>query len=167
MTDIARRRTGRAAGFTLAELLLVSVLMMGVSVVTAQTWRYLAVDIIDLRTRARLSQELRIAVESVSQDMGSVVGATPVDGNSILLCQDSGTTPDGQADWGSPDIVVQYYVADRKLIRKDQSTATEIVIAGDVSSFTVENLTGTVVRMIIEVQRGDVTRKATFIWSRP
>ena len=164
---MARRRTRRAAGFTLAELLLASVLMMGVSVVIAQTWRYLAVDIIDLRTRVRLSQELRIAFESISQDMGAVVGATPVGGDSMLLCQDSGKTPNGQADWGEPDIVVQYYISDGKLIRNDQSTGTEIVIASDVSNFTVENLTDSVLLMIVEVQRGGVTRKATFIWSSP
>lgn len=164
---MARRRTHKAAGFTLAELLLVSVLMMGVSMVTAQTWRYLGVDIVNLRNRVRLSQELRIAVESISRDMGAVVGATPVDGDSVLLCQDGGKTPNGQADWGKPDIVLQYYVSDGKLIRKDQSTGTEIVIASDVSNFTVEYLTGSVLRMIVEVQRRDVARKVTFIWSSP
>ena len=164
---MADRPPHKAKGFTFVELLLVSILMTGVTVLIAQTWRYLAVDILDLRARARLSQELRIAAESISQDMGAVVAATPVGGDSVLLCQDSGPTPNGLADWADPDIVVQYYLSGGKLIRANQSAGTEIVIAGDVSSFTVENLAGSLVRMILEVQRRGVTRQVTFLWSSP
>lgn len=164
---MAGPRPHKAKGFTFGELLLVSILMTGVTLLIAQTWRYLAVDIIDLRDRARLSQELHIAVESISADMGAVVAATPVGGDSVLLCQDSGQTPNGLADWALPDIVLQYYLSDGKLIRANQSTGTEIVIAGDVSSFSVEQLAGSIVRMILQVQRKDITRQVTFMWSSP
>jgi len=157
----------RAGGFTLGELLVVSMLMTGLTVAIAQTWRYLAVDIVDLRTRARLSQELRIAVESLAEDMGAVVGAAPMGGDGVLLCRDSGQTPNGLADWGAPDIVVQYYLSDGKLIRADQSTGAEIVIAGDVSSFTIEDLPGSLLRMILEVRRRGLSRQVTFMWSSP
>ena len=155
----------RAKGFTLGELLVVSLLMMALTLVIAQTWRYLAVDITDLRARARLSQELRIAVESISEDMGAVVGATPMGSDGVLLCRDSGQTPNGLPDWGPPDIVVQYYLSDGKLIRADQAAGTEIVIAGDVAGFTVEDLTGSLLRMILEVQYKGVARQVTLMWS--
>jgi hypothetical protein len=156
-----------SGGFTLGELLVVSIVMTGLTLMIAQTWRYLAVDIVELRARARLSQELHIAFESLAEDMGAVVGAAPMGSDGVLLCRDSGKTPNGLADWGEPDIVVQYYLLDGKLIRADQSTGTEIVIAGDVSSFAVENLAGSLLRMVLEVQHSGISRQVTFMWSSP
>jgi type II secretory pathway pseudopilin PulG len=164
---MADRSSNRRAGFTLTELLVVSVLMMALALVTTQVWRFLSADMTDLAARARLAKELRLAVESIREDMGSVVGATPVGTGGVLLCKDGGPSPNDEADWAEPDRVVQYYFGDGKLFRLDQSTGAEIVVAGDVSSFTVEDLTESLIRMVIQVRRGDLSRQVTLLWSRP
>lgn len=165
--DVAGAPSNKAAGFTLAELLIVSVLMMGLAMVTAKVWRFLSADMADLAARVRLNQELRFAVEGLREDMGAAVGATPVGAGGVLLCKDGGATPNGVADWVEPDIVVEYYLFDGKLFRLDQSSGTEIVIADDVSGFTIEDVTASLMRMVVEVQRSGVTRQATLMWSRP
>lgn len=153
--------------FTLMELLVVSMLMAGLTIIAATSWRYLTVQMTDCTARARAAQELRFAVENIAQDMGAAVGATPVGGNGVLLCLDGGSNPNGQADWASPDVLVQYSVSDGQLVRYDQSAGTEVTVAGDVSSLVVENVTATLLRIVVQVRRSDVTRQATLFWSKP
>jgi len=141
--------------------------MMALALIMAQVWRSVSLDGAELTARARLARELRFAVETLSRDMGAAVGAMPVGGSRVLICRDWGQTPNGQADWGEPDRMVEYYVSDGQLVRLDQSAGTELVIAEDVSAFTAENVTASLLRMIVEVERAGISRQVTLMWSRP
>ena len=63
-------------GFTLMELMSGSVLMGMVAMITAQFWRFHTVQRDDLVSRVRASQELALALEALSTDLGSAVGAS-------------------------------------------------------------------------------------------
>ena len=159
--------TSRAAGFTLLELLIASGLSIGLTLIAAQFCGYFLANVTDLNARARAAQELRFAVSSITRDMGPAVGATVMAGNQVLLCKDGGDVPDGVADWAPPDTLILYSWVDGQLLRQDQSTGVEIVVADDVSAFAVEDVAPSVLQISITVQRRDLSRQASLLWSRP
>ncbi len=163
--DKRSRHDGRA--FTLVELMVASLLMTVLTVMTAQVWRFFSTEMKDLAGRARVAQELRFAMESICEDMGATVGAIVVEPDRVRLCKDAGTPPDGVANWAPPDIMVEYYLVGTQLVRDDTSSGSQIVMADSVSQFAVQDVSGTVVQMDIEMTRGDVSRQVTLMWSRP
>ncbi len=154
-------------GFTLTELLVVSVLMAWLTLMTAQMWRYFSSEMADLAGRARVAQELRFAVESICQGMGATVGAVVVEDDRITFCKDAGAQPDGVPNWTPPDIMVEYYLSNGQLVSYETTSGSQIVIADSVSQFAVRNVTESVLEMVIGVQRGDVQRQVTLLWSKP
>ena len=160
------RRTDRNAGFTLLEMLIAAMLSIGLAMITAQFWTYFSRQLNDLSARTRVAQELRFAVDSVARDMGPAVGATPVGQDSVLVCKDGGDA-NGLPEWGEPDSLIMYSLVDGQLVREDQASGVEIVIADNVSSFAVEDVGVSVLRMTIVVERGDVSRQVALLWSRP
>lgn len=162
-----KRSRHHGGAFTLVELLVTSVLMTVLTLMTAQVWRYFSTEMKDLAGRARVSQELRFAMESICEDMGATVGAIVVEPNRVRLCKDGGLYLDGVANWAPPDIMVEYYLVGTKLIRDNTSSGSQIVMADSVSQFAVQDVSGTVVQMDIEITRGDVSRQVTLMWSRP
>ncbi len=150
------RRPSRA--FTLLELLVVATLMILVSMMTAQMWRHFSAQAANLDQRAGAAQELRFALEGIRQDMGPVVWATPVSGDRLLICME---TPDGT------ERTVEYSVTNGHLLRYDQTSGTSTLVADHVSAFTAENLTDTVLQLVVTITRGNTSRQATILWSRP
>jgi len=157
---------GRAA-FTLVELLVVSILMMGLMLIIAQIWRFLSVDMTDLMARSRVGQELRVATEALAEDFGPAVGVTRVSDQRILICKDGGATPNGTADWADPDIMIEYYLSNGKLQRVDQSTGAELVIAENVATFSATELAESILRIVVGIERADLGRQVTLLWSMP
>jgi len=155
----------RGKGFTLLELLIVSVLMVGVMALTAEMWRYFSVGLVDLNARSKALEELRLAVETISTDMGSAVGATTVGDDRIVFCKDGGEY-NGHADWAPPDKLVEYYLADGQLVRYDCSDGSQVT-AARVTGFEVENVTETLLRIAIRFDSADVSREITLMWSKP
>jgi type II secretory pathway pseudopilin PulG len=161
-----RRSAIPATAFTLLELLVVSVLMAAISLIVAQMWRYFSVDLTDLGARARAAQELRLAVESLQEDMGSAVAATRMSDSHVLICKDGPPDYDG-VPWNQQDVQVEYYLSEGKLVRYDHSTAAEMTIASDVADFAVADLSPSLLEMVIQVQRSGLSRQVTLRWSRP
>ena len=159
---------GRPAhGFTLVELLVVSVLMASVTLITAQMSQYFSEDMTSLAARARAVRELRFAVHGICDDLGATVGAIVVAEDRIRLCKDDGDDPNGQADWVPPDVMVEYYLSDGQLVRYEPASGSQIVIADSVSQFAVRNITDTVFEIIVAVARSDIERRVTLMWSKP
>jgi len=159
-------RRGRAA-FTLVELLVVSILTMALTLVIAQVWRFLSVDMTDLMARSRVGQELRVATETLAEDFGPAVGVTCVTDQRVLICKDGGASPNGIADWADPDVTIEYYLGDAKLQRVDQSTGAELVIAEDVVTFSVTELAESILRIVVGIERAGLARQVTLMWSMP
>lgn len=161
------RAPANRPGFTLLELLITAGLCAGLAMITAHFWRFYSYQLGDLKTRARAAQELRLAVDSITHDLGSTVGATPVGDDAVMLCRDAGDIPNGSAQWGEPDQMVLYSLVDGQLVRDDQSLGVAIVVADGVRTFAAEDVSESVLRVTIAVGFGDVTRQATLMWGRP
>lgn len=154
-------------GFTLLELLIAAGLSVGMVLITAQFWRYYSRQLEDLKARAHVAQELRIALGAIRRDMGPAVGATPVGADQVLLCIDGGPDPDGTAEWGAPDTLVTYSLVNGKLVRTDQASGVEIVLVDHVSGFTVEDITASLLQMTVAIEKGGISRQMVLRWSRP
>ena len=159
-------RTCKGAGFTLLELLIAAMLSIGLMLIAGQFWGYFSRQLSDINARARAAQELRFAVSSITQDMGPAVGAVPVGSDGVLLCKDGGDA-NGLPEWAEPDGLVSYSLVGGQLVRQDQSSGVSIVVADNVSVFAVEDVSPTVLRMTIAIQRADITRQVSLLWSRP
>ena len=155
-----RRMFGqRAKGFTLMELTVVSGLAIGLAMMTAQMWRYFTVQAADLSQRCDAAQELKLAMQSVANDMGSVVTATPTASNGLrITCLALG---------GQSNVTVEYWLSGQLLKRKDVATGVSVTIATKVSGFTATDVTSSLLRVTIYTTAGTITRQATLYWSRP
>ncbi|MCD6378717.1 MAG: type II secretion system protein [Planctomycetes bacterium] len=163
------RRGGCSArcedGFTLLELLIVSVLMVFVTALTAEMWRYFSIGLVNLDARSKAVEEMRFALETISADVGSAVGATALGEDRVLFCKDGGDY-NCQADWAPPDTMVEYYLSNNHLIRYNRSDGTQITVAR-VSDFEVENITDELMRFTIRFEVGDVSKQVILMWSKP
>jgi len=159
-------RKPRCAGFTLLELLVAAMLTILLTMIVAQAWRHLSVGLADSAARTRCGQELRLALNSLSRDLGIAVAATPLEAGRILLCLDGGDEPNGLADWAEPDESVEYVLRGGHLLRRQTQTGQEFVVAADVGDFAIRNIGGTV-ELTLRVQRGAVQRQASLTWSPP
>jgi len=158
-----RRRFRR--GFTLIELMVVSILMAIVVLITSQFWRWFSPSVAEMIGREHILGEARIAMQNLAADFGSAVGAVAVGNNRLMLCKDSGDFPNGLADWAAPDVLVDYYLVDGTLQRSDLSTGAEFAVADGISNFTVEQ--GPPLRITMGLQRKGASRQLVFIWSTP
>ena len=161
------RGTHTGAAFTLLELLIASVLSIGLTLIAAQFWGYFSVSLTELNDRARLAQEMRFAVEGLTQDFGTTVGASVMAADEVLLCRDGGNVPNGSPDWAPPDTLVRYSLISGQLVRQDLSSGVSLAVADNVSVFAVQDVTASVLRMDITVLRGDISRQVSLLWSRP
>jgi prepilin-type N-terminal cleavage/methylation domain-containing protein len=145
-------------GFSLIELMVVSVLMVLVATMSAQMWRYFRAQAADLTSRTRTAQELRMALESLADDMGSVVWAIPVDPTHLLVCR--------QAPGAPTRVTIEYSLDAGQLVRLDQSTGIAIPVADCVSAFSVRNATEEILQIDIAIRSGGTTHRSTLFWSR-
>ncbi len=77
----------RARGFTLLELLVVSILMVGLMMMTAQMWKHYTAEAADLSGRTVAARELRLAIDGLAGDLGNVVWAVPTTDAGLLVCR--------------------------------------------------------------------------------
>jgi type II secretory pathway pseudopilin PulG len=153
-----KRPMQRRRGFSLVEVTVACVLTAFLATMLSTTWRLVMPSTADLIVWGQVFQELDVAVTALSRDIGGSlpdnghVGTkgqgmllqcrkvTDVDGDHFQMCFDS-ASPNGNADWGSPDTVVDYHVdaADRKLIRSCGTTA--FTVARNVDSILVTPVT--------------------------
>lgn len=163
---MAARRPNRA--FTLLEMLVASMLTILLALIVARAWGHLSTGLGDCAARARCAEELRLALHSLSRDLGSAVGATPLEAGRLLVCIDGGDQPDGLAQWDQPDQVVEYVVRKGQLIRRPLQGSQELVAADAVEELAVRSLAngGTVV-LTLRVRCDGIQRQAELTWSRP
>jgi type II secretory pathway pseudopilin PulG len=151
--DISARRGG---GFTLLELLIASILAIMVGAMTAQLWRYFSAQATNLSQRARAAQELKFALETLRSDMGAITWALPANEGRLLINK---YTLSGQ------EALVEYYVDGGNLRRYDHVTGVSVPLASNVSGFYVENIEGSVLRVVVTVTCGQTDHQATLLWS--
>jgi hypothetical protein len=147
-------------GFSIIEISVTGVLLVLLSMLIANAWIGIGRPLVETTFRSRVAQESVLAMTSLARDFGGclpdgsgalgsklayqLVGRTQPGGSELWLCFDGGATPNGAADWASPDIVVVYQLIDSDLIRTDQSTGAEFVVAKNLQSFALEDVGGAV-----------------------
>ncbi len=154
-------------GFTILELLIVAILMVMVTMIIAQFWRWILPSITDLNARWHILRENRVTMQNLASDFGPTVGILPVSSEQLILCQDGGDFPNGLADWSEPDRMVDYSLVNSKLVRSDISSGMEVTVANCVSGFEVEQLSPTLLRISLELSSYNITRQMVFFWSQP
>ena len=114
-------------GFTILELLIVSILMVIVMMITSQFWKWFSPCLADLIAREHLLREARLVTQSFAYDFGS---ATEITGGDQLVINGN----------------IYYYrqnSSDPNLYRRNISGSSEFVIADCISDFSVvENPAG-------------------------
>ncbi len=174
--------TNHRRGFTLLEVTVVSFLLAFLTLLLSATWSGLVRPTADLVHRTRLAQEANLAAASLVRDLaGSLpnpegrigtktqfrfVGRMQPSNNQLWLCFDGSATPNGIADWGSPDTVIIYEVQDNRLVRWDQSSSTSYTVANYVQQLDVQDM-GDRVQLKITFQYRGITQTYTLIARDP
>ena len=155
-----QRSSQRRRGFSLMEVSIASGLLIFLAMLIAETWIGLGRPLLETAHRCRVAQESNLALACLAGDLGAclpgsagsvggrstsqLVGRTQPGGTQLWLCFDGGATPNGVADWASPDVVVTYELVSDGLVRTDQSTGVQFVAARKVDSLAVADLGGEV-----------------------
>jgi prepilin-type N-terminal cleavage/methylation domain-containing protein len=174
---ISIRRARR--GFTLVEIMVVSGLLVVLAVLVSNAWAGLGRPLVNVATQCRLANEANAAAACLARDLcGSLadtqgrlgaktayqfVGRMQPGNAQLWLCFDSGTNPNGKADWGPPDTVIVYQLAGNTLVRWNQTAGTNFTVAQNVSSFNVQDLGGGQVQIMLTFQYRNLTQTYTWI----
>ena len=168
--------------FSLVEVLVVSALTTLLATTLASLWSGLGRPLVDALTRERISQDASLAAAALARDFGGsltntedrlgglaegkLVGRMQPDGSVLRLCFDGGVLPDGVAEWGDPDTVINYHVQDGNLIRWDEHAGTMFIVARNVQQLELEDL-GTGVQIKLTFVYRNWTRTYTLVGLDP
>lgn len=178
-----RQGHGRREAFTLLETILATGLTALLAVLVSAAWAGFGRPAANVVARCRVAQEAAMAVAALSNDLGgyladapgrlgdttqlTVVGRLQPGGTQLWLCFDGGSSPNGVADWGSPDTVVVYALQESSLIRTNQATSTSFTVANDVQAFTVQDLGGGLFEIQLTFSYRGVTQTFTLMGRDP
>jgi hypothetical protein len=154
--------------------------MAFVGVLACAAWDGLGKPTTDVLARCRVAQEANLALAALACDFGGsladaptgpkeagrAVGRLIVGKSELRLCFDGGATPNGQADWASPDTVITYNVQSNKLVRTNLNAGTSITVAGDVTSMELSPLANAV-QIKLTFKYRDCTRSYTIVGKDP
>ena len=118
-----------------------------------------------------------MAVAALSNDLGGYLADSPgrlggktlwpfvgrmePTGNQLWLCFDGGASPNGTANWASPDAVVTYELQGTQLVRMNQLTGATFIVANDLQSMSVQDLGGGLFQIKLTFSYRDVTQTFT------
>jgi hypothetical protein len=152
-----------------------TVLMLMVSGMWFSFGRVMSENVAD----AALTSDARLVFETIRRDfsgqlagvktgeksLGRLVGRMIVGGDRLLLCYD-GAPVNENADWSSPDSVVEYRLDNNQLLRIDAALGATVVIADGVTKFSATALRSGV-RIELTIRRRAVERTYTLITRDP
>ena len=183
MISTRRYRGPRTAGFTILEIMVASLVMTLLVVLLSQVWVGMIRPTADMISYSQLDQEAKLAATALAADLGGslanpegrlgtqaqykYVGRLEPASTQLWLCFDSGSSPNGVADWGSPDTVIVYEVQDGSLVRFDQTAGTSVPIARHVDSFVTQDLGDGRVQFQLLLSYRNLSRTYTFIARDP
>jgi len=127
-------RYRRSSGFTLLELLVVG--MLGILVVKMSTdaAKWYVHSVSEINISVQLNKQMKLAAEMIAQDAGGALAQRTNTGDDLEFNIDAG---DSTAQWTAPDTVVHYSINNGLLIRHDLLADEEVVVARNITAFTV------------------------------
>ena len=154
----------RHAGHTLVELLVVGVIMSIISIVVMKGSAPMAWSSLHLRNRNLSSNELRMAVESLLQDLG---GAERLKIQSGLLHieREAAVLQALGLYSGSKDLGVEYRLDEGSLWRQDLEAGSDLVVARDLEAWAVARIPGVGIRVTAVAGVDDAERTVELTWS--
>jgi type II secretory pathway component PulJ len=164
-----RQRCRKNAGHTLVELLVVTTLMGLLTMLVAQVWKPLSKGTRDLRARASISTELRLATEFLRRDLGgaalvqsdeSKTGVLQIEREYAVANLLRPLAP-GQVDPG-----IRYLLNDDRLVRRDQLTGEEFVVSSGLTEFLVEATAAGDTEIILQAGAKPNQHQLTLVWIR-
>jgi prepilin-type N-terminal cleavage/methylation domain-containing protein len=179
-----RRKSGRSPrrGFTLVETSVVSSLMVLLAMVLSMAWKGAAKPTGEAIASCRLAQQIRIALDCFARDLGGslpepaaragnkqqgkFVGWLLPSSSQLWLCFDSQSSPNGVADWGSPDTVIVYMLQGNSLLRCDQTANTTFAVANYVEQVNFAS-SGQDLQIELVFSYRDITRTCTLLARAP
>jgi type II secretory pathway component PulJ len=157
-------------------------LMALLAVIMARVWYGVVRPTANLAARARINEEATLAVDALARDLGGYlsdtdgrtgsssiyrfVGRMQPDNSQLWLCFDGGDSPNGDADWDDPDIVIIYQLQGSSLVRHNQTTGTDFIVARYVDSLQLLDLGDRVQIQLTFLYRG-ISQTYTFVARDP
>lgn len=155
-------------GFTLVELLIVSILVAILSVTALAAWSSLSTSTFSLRDRARVVAELRMAVEHLQQDLGGAASAVPRMGDGLHIDREDAVGALAGESHGDGAAGIDYFVTDGNLVRRNilsgVGLADEIVVASGLSNFDVTRPGGEETYIYLAAGTALNERTVTLVW---
>ena len=161
-----RRRplSRRRAGHTLAEMVIVGMIVALVGTFATKAWTPIGDSIVDLRTRAVASSELRLAAEYLRDDFGGAQLVVNEDGEKLLIRREEDAAALGGVPRGTADPGIRYWLEDGHLMRRDLYRKVEFVAARDIQGFSVRKVRGKEIRIAVTAGLDKDQRTVTLAW---
>ena len=157
----------RDRGFTLVELLVGVTLSSIVITIALLGARPMSRSTLGLRDRARDTTELRLAVESLLQDLGGADTALPtMQPEELHVVREQAVAELAGAWSGGADAGILYALSDGDLRRQDVALGTEVLVASGLTTFEVERVAGSETHVTLSVGEGLGQRQVELVWPR-
>ncbi len=129
------------AGLTLVELLVGVTLSSILMTIAMQGWRWSQGSTLALRDRSQVVSELRVAFESLLQDLGGAETALPSGDNLTITREQAVAEVQGAWSAGTDDGIV-YSLDGENLVREDLELGSIVVVAKGIDEFAVSRAGG-------------------------
>jgi len=154
-------RRGFAGGFTILELQVVSILMIIVTLITAQFWQWFSPCVAEITAREHILFEARIAMQNFACDFGSA---------SVISFAGGTLGIDKNGDGDSDIYYFRGSVDDPNALQRRAGLAGPVLTVADcVSSFAVEEYppNSNIWQITLEFGSHGAVRKMIFRWNEP
>ena len=155
----------REQGHSLLEVLVASMLLAMISIAVMRVGPELTSGTAKLTARARTVGELRIAVESILQDMGGAADVSWMNNDRLEIIRE-----EELAVWlgawvpGPGDAGIQYELETEGLVRTDLALGSAVVVAREIDVFTVTETGNARVTITLGSGEGLAERSLQLIW---
>ncbi len=150
-------------GHTLIELTVVATLLGIFGVVFGLAGRYMSGQTVQLRLRARVASELRMALEFLRQDFARADTVVPEKGRLRIVREDPITDLEDPKAW-APGTHVEYVEDEGRLVRIELDPPRKTVVARLISGFKVDQPDGFATHVTILAGEGLLERNVTLVW---
>lgn len=148
----------RRRGFTVVEMTVVSLMTAILAVVMASVWSNFCKPALEAAARCRMAAEANLAVASIARDFGGNLPdpagrlGAPLDGRFtgrmmpdsdwLRLCYHGGSDTDAAPKWSTPDTIIGYRLDGDRLVRTDETSGAQVVLAAGLTGFAVSENVG-------------------------
>ena len=153
----------RARGFTLVEVLVVVTLSSVLVIAAMRGWRPIQQNTLHLRDRARIAAELRLATDWLLADLGAAETVTEPFDDELHIAR-SRARAILLGTWnGLWDPGVTYVLSGDDLIRTDDDSGAQLIVASNVTLFEIDD-PGDGLHVALEAGGGLELRRIELVW---